>query len=635
MSAPQRFSLAHKYSVLSPGPYDSARAHFTITTSVSPQNQAEVDLLSDLVIALLSGEMRLLRRVPPSREVNRAILQALPRVLGDDVWREIIDGTLETPGTRQNLVIAGLVARTLWEQVIAPSGVRSRMSISADLYQGADQSRSQQIDDVVEIMLRGANNGSVSCDAAGAETAAQDESACAHSFRSIVEDCVPHALQQEADSWSDALEIADVIAQLPHPDTIEIGDVAIDANDYLPDHPLNLATTISIEESSEDVADRTPPASLTMPMHLQHADAFGGELPSIEERKRMFMQAFYEMDALFSHRRAEVLDALARAIETGWNINDVMADWGIATRGDVRFAPPSVALELANELSENPELLAWLTRVGRIAHQISESMTRPQYLEGDPDYGMFGNVQPTDDPIGVLAISPHAFASFVGGHEWRRWQQVQSYIIARGDEVGVEPPPRTRRRGGFICFVDNSGSMSGARSDIAKAIAMAMAQVAAKNRFPYALYLFSSGVDDLHAVTYHPEQDAPIDALRRIIPWASVEPDGGTSFDAPLREALDRIEKWNAAVDAVLVTDGVCAITDTEVEERWRRALQTTDVKLLAVIIGMNSYQSLERLASGAISIRDESFSDGQTARALARFFSGQPPSDRSRRSTR
>ena len=138
--------------------------------------------------------------------------------------------------------------------------------------------------------------------------------------------------------------------------------------------------------------------------------------------------------------------------------------------------------------------------------------------------------------------------------------------------------------------------MAGARDIAAKAAALAILEIARKERRPFAAILFSSKAEWISFV-FHDSQvtvrepsgaQKNISLLEGIFQTATFFFGGGTDYQSPLTEAARLIESgrgdWRNA-DIVFITDDYCDVTPEFVEEFERRK-RTMDVKVFSVIVG-------------------------------------------------
>ena len=112
-------------------------------------------------------------------------------------------------------------------------------------------------------------------------------------------------------------------------------------------------------------------------------------------------------------------------------------------------------------------------------------------------------------------------------------------------------------RGTLIVCCDVSGSMRGVPEQWAKAVVLALAEIAQRQKRSFACVLFNSVVVGTWIIPkgiWNPTA---------IIEIAEVAPSGGTNFDLPLLKAYELIcESRFKNADVVFITDGQCQVDD-------------------------------------------------------------------------
>lgn len=159
-------------------------------------------------------------------------------------------------------------------------------------------------------------------------------------------------------------------------------------------------------------------------------------------------------------------------------------------------------------------------------------------------------------------------------------------------------------RGGIICMVDSSGSMSGSRETWAKAVAIALLNIAQKQNRDFYGMIFSSSRDKL-IEWYWPRGVAPIE---EVLDFAEFAYHGGTDFEAPIGRAVEVLEAQFQAEDAqrgdlVMITDGECAVSPDWMD-RYFNAKKDLAFRMYSCLIGFNS-RTLDLLSDSTYKITD------------------------------
>jgi len=135
--------------------------------------------------------------------------------------------------------------------------------------------------------------------------------------------------------------------------------------------------------------------------------------------------------------------------------------------------------------------------------------------------------------------------------------------------------------GPIVICIDESGSMSGSRNMWAKAVALAMLMLAAKEKRAFALIHFGSKSELKVDYYQEPRNTKPSDILRALAFFFG----GGTDFERPLQEA----EKILAHSpyrkgDVIFITDGECYVGPSFLR-RFAEAKQEKQFSVFALLL--------------------------------------------------
>jgi uncharacterized protein with von Willebrand factor type A (vWA) domain len=145
-------------------------------------------------------------------------------------------------------------------------------------------------------------------------------------------------------------------------------------------------------------------------------------------------------------------------------------------------------------------------------------------------------------------------------------------------------------RGPLIVCVDNSGSMAGARELWAKAVTLALLEIARRQNRRAEAILFSSQDAPLSRFSllskrHHGAGGRRTVDLPEVLDFASAHPYGGTDFEKPLGAALDLLETVDLrGGDVVFVTDGEADVSD-EFALDLARLKNKLDFAVYAVVV--------------------------------------------------
>ena len=128
-------------------------------------------------------------------------------------------------------------------------------------------------------------------------------------------------------------------------------------------------------------------------------------------------------------------------------------------------------------------------------------------------------------------------------------------------------------QGPIIVVVDESGSMAGERNETAKALALAMAWIAQRQKRWCVLIAFSGDTGEriLSLLPSRWNQD-------ELMGWLEAYLGGGSDLDIPIREMPEFFERLKAPrgkTDLIFLTDAVCKIDKPDRENflRWKKSV--------------------------------------------------------------
>ena len=142
--------------------------------------------------------------------------------------------------------------------------------------------------------------------------------------------------------------------------------------------------------------------------------------------------------------------------------------------------------------------------------------------------------------------------------------------------------------GDIIVCLDESASTKGENAEWGKALALAVQDICAHEGRKFALIHFS-GENELRTDLFLPGQYTADDLLSAAEHFF----DGGTDFEAPIREALRLIdEEMFENADILFITDGQCSISD-EMAEQLQSAIQDARCSVIGLLLDAN-YPGME-----------------------------------------
>ena len=237
-------------------------------------------------------------------------------------------------------------------------------------------------------------------------------------------------------------------------------------------------------------------------------------------------------------------DAIEAALMQATEVNTVMTAWGTENGAMQNDAPNR---ELLAHVRNSKELLAVAKTLGRYKDIIADKRKNGfTYGLGEKYDLTFGN-DITNCLSGELAMLGMAETEilFMRKYEQRRLMQYRKRTAS------------IKGKGDVIVLLDESGSTKSVAS-WAKAFALALLDIAAKDKRKYALIHFSSA-EQVKTDLFEPGHYAAEDVMRAAEQFFG----GGTDFEAPLKEALRLMQSGYEKADITIITDGKCQLPDT------------------------------------------------------------------------
>lgn len=143
----------------------------------------------------------------------------------------------------------------------------------------------------------------------------------------------------------------------------------------------------------------------------------------------------------------------------------------------------------------------------------------------------------------------------------------------------------TKAKGDIVVLLDESGSMQGQRDAEAKAVTLALAHVALKQRRRLCVHFFQTTITcTVELDGQQGGRDAMAVAMRGLGEIARRGTGGGTSFDAPLRGALETAATMREP-DVIVITDGDASLNPTTVQH-VTTAKREQGLNVFAMLIG-------------------------------------------------
>lgn len=296
--------------------------------------------------------------------------------------------------------------------------------------------------------------------------------------------------------------------------------------------------------------------------------------------------------------RQAVTQGMEDALEQADDVAGLVQNFGTHP-GQWERLDPRIRMELAQRLQKNRKLNEIAKMVGRMKRMAIGEWSRRIVHGVDELY----DVKIGNDLEHLLASEILYLAD--EDSEDVFWMKYLEGTLLNYELRGTEKA----NRGAIICLLDNSGSMYGDREIWGKGIAMALLEVAKREKRDfYGIHFGSAGWNgrDPELMEFHfPKGEVELsDALD----YAEFFFGGGTDFEAPLSRATEVLESQfhvDGATkgDIVMITDGECAVSP-EWLNNFVNAKKHLQFRLYGCLIGWHS-NVLEQLSDKMFTVQD------------------------------
>ena len=237
--------------------------------------------------------------------------------------------------------------------------------------------------------------------------------------------------------------------------------------------------------------------------------------------------------------------AVAAAKEKAEQTQRILASWSDEP-GDISFSPTN--RELLKKVRSSPNLIEVAKYLGRFREILAQCKKNGYAYGRGEKYSLeLGNdlSRALTSEFSMLA-SPETVPLFL-----RKYQQKQIKQYKRREPV-------FKGMGDIICCIDESSSTEGDCAAWAKAVALALLDMAAEHNRRFAMLHFS-GPGSFRTDLFVPERYT----VKEKMAAAEVFLGGGTSFETPMREAVRLMEECGFEnADIVFITDGECELPE-------------------------------------------------------------------------
>lgn len=160
--------------------------------------------------------------------------------------------------------------------------------------------------------------------------------------------------------------------------------------------------------------------------------------------------------------------------------------------------------------------------------------------------------------------------------------------------LGTVKAVETKEEGDLVIAVDGSGSMSGEREYLAKALTLGICEAACENGQNWRAFTFGSHQEVTDVIT-------PDTELSTRLKWSTFLFGGGTDFDMALQKAMEEVENMEdpSSADIVMITDGQAGINPAT-RVKLQALKEKFGVRLIGILVD-TGYQDLGEVADATI----------------------------------
>jgi len=295
---------------------------------------------------------------------------------------------------------------------------------------------------------------------------------------------------------------------------------------------------------------------------------------SLEEAKKRLEEMSAEMEEWFNQHSDEVRQAARKiaqsAKEEVEETSELLEVWGDEA-GELRRGDPAKAREYAERIRNSQklrELAKLVGRLKRLALNKAKSKAEARAEVVDVSHGRdLQNLLPSERRRLAHPLTQRGFL--------RDYANSQLLVFVKRDK-------ETQGRGPIVVCEDGSGSMSGDKELWAKAVSLALAEVARFQKRSFAWIHFGAAYSPLSV------EQAPAGKVTPEFMFQIAETfldASGTDFETPLRKAQEIIEEQEfRRADIVFITDGECAVSDSFLED-FRKAKREKEFQVVGVLV--------------------------------------------------
>lgn len=331
---------------------------------------------------------------------------------------------------------------------------------------------------------------------------------------------------------------------------------------------------------------------------------------TLEEAKKRLEESKKELRQLYKSKDKRQLKKAINDLSTDvQSVNETIGHWGLGNDQSYQQLPYEDKMKMIHDLNNNKKL----KRIALLAGKFMEIFLEGEKAKTKKTRSHIEDVTMGDD---VPRVLPSEIVKMK--HPVLRKQFIKSYSEKR--LLQHEYGGKVRKgKGPIVSMVDCSGSMSGDNEVFAKAICLALLNVARRQKRSFLVVHFDSGVSAKNLKTNKFSRKNPYN-IKEVIDMASYFGGGGTEFEPPLERGQLEInkEKEFSKADLIMITDGNSAISDSFLKNflDWKHK-KNVNVFSILVDRGYASTSTLSEFSDKIETVDDVDSKGDQVARSL------------------
>jgi len=328
-----------------------------------------------------------------------------------------------------------------------------------------------------------------------------------------------------------------------------------------------IATIILIDKLYEELKNKLE----EIKEHTEKIQQLRNQLPNAG--KREFKQTIQQIEQYAEALQGIVTQgtasvAVRKAQQEFEEVQSAIAALGFGSEpGQPIEVDPETAIKLAVELKNNQHVKKMVELLGRMRNLLkSTAKAKPRKSRLELHNIAMGREIERLLPSEVLKLRKYKLIFCKDYHEGK----LLHYDLKRREKEAKGP---------VVISLDLSGSMAGEKEQWAKAVSLATADLAVKDKRPWAFVAFDARIKYVKVFKKPPKPEEVLEIIK-------IGASGGTNYELPLREVMRIIEQKRdfTKADVLFISDGECNIQQ-EFLEKFNEFKKQRNVSVVGVLI--------------------------------------------------